>query len=122
MPDPNLPEDLSYKLLRELTAQPTVSQRGLASRFEISVGKVNYCLRALVERGWVKVGNFRRNDNKWAYAYLLTPSGVAAKIRLTRDFLARKELEFEALQSEIAQLRGEFESVSASSPEQAEKQ
>lgn len=120
MSDPNPPEDLSYRLLRELTDQPTVSQRGLADRFGVSVGKVNYCLRALVERGWVKVGNFRRHDNKWAYAYLLTPSGVTAKVRLTRDFLARKEREFEALQVEIAQLRDEFASASASAQEQAE--
>jgi MarR family transcriptional regulator, temperature-dependent positive regulator of motility len=73
----------------------------------VSVGKLNYCLRALVERGWVKANNFRRSDNKWAYAYLLTPRGLSAKLRLTSQFLHNKECEFEALQSEIAALRRE---------------
>ena len=81
------------------------SQRGLAGRLGVSVGKVNYCLRALVDKGWVKADNFRRSDHKWAYAYVLTPSGARAKVQLTRDFLARKEREFEQLQREIAALR-----------------
>jgi EPS-associated MarR family transcriptional regulator len=115
-------EDLSYMLLRELTQEPTVSQRSLATRFGMSAGKVNYCLRALVERGWVKVRNFRRHDNKWAYSYLLTPSGMSAKVLLTRSFLARKEQEFEALQHEIARLRSEFETAQAMSSEETEKQ
>ena len=62
---------------------------------------------ALVDKGWVKASNFRRSDNKWAYACLLTPSGVSAKIQLTRDFLTRKEQEFERLQAEITMLRNE---------------
>jgi MarR family transcriptional regulator, temperature-dependent positive regulator of motility len=101
-------DDLDYQLLRHLTDEPAVSQRRLASRLGISVGKANYCLRALVDRGWVKANNFRRSDNKWAYAYLLTPSGAAAKVRLTRAFLARKEQEYESLQVEILELRGEL--------------
>jgi EPS-associated MarR family transcriptional regulator len=98
-------DDLDYELLRQLTDQPDASQRGLAARMGISVGKVNYCLRALIDKGWVKANNFRRSDNKWGYAYLLTPSGAVAKVRLMRAFLARKEREFEALQAEIATLR-----------------
>jgi MarR family transcriptional regulator, temperature-dependent positive regulator of motility len=97
--------DLDYELLRQITDEPAASQRGLAQRLGVSVGKVNYCLRALVDKGWVKANNFRRSDNKWAYAYLLTPRGASAKVRLAHHFLARKESEFERLQHEIAELR-----------------
>ena len=101
-----MPEnDLDYELLRQITDEPAASQRGLAARLGVSVGKVNYCLRALVDKGWVKANNFRRSDNKWAYIYLLTPRGASAKVRLAHDFLARKEHEFERLQREIAELR-----------------
>lgn len=99
------PTDLDYALLREISDLQETNQRALAERMGVSVGKVNYCLKAVIERGWVKVNNFRRADNKWAYAYLLTPSGVSAKMRLARAFLERKEREFEALQHEIAALR-----------------
>ncbi len=102
------PEDLQHELLRQLAGEPTVNQRSLASRLGVSVGKVNYCMRALVDKGWVKANNFRRSDNKWAYTYLLTPRGWAAKLRLTRSFLARKEREFEALHGEIEALRDEL--------------
>src|SRR6185369_6897882 len=94
-------DDLDYELLDQLTKEPAASQRRLASRMGVSVGKVNYCIRALVDKGWVKANNFRRSDNKLAYAYLLTPSGIEAKARLTRSFLKRKLIEFEQLQSEI---------------------
>lgn len=107
-----MPEnDLDYELLRHITDQPTASQRGLAVRLGVSVGKVNYCLRALVDKGWVKANNFRRSDNKLAYAYLLTPRGASAKVRLAREFLAHKENEFERLEREIAVLRTELEAV-----------
>ena len=98
---------LDYELLQQIATQSGASQRGLAVRLGVSVGKVNYCLRALVDKGWVKASNFRRSDNKLAYVYLLTPSGVSAKLQLTRDFLIRKEHEFEQLQAEIAVLRNE---------------
>lgn len=81
------------------------SQRDLAKVLGVSVGKINYCLRLIVDRGWVKVNNFRRSDNKVAYAYLLTPSGISAKIKLAQAFLARKERDIELLQAEIASLR-----------------
>ncbi|MEQ1682323.1 MAG: MarR family EPS-associated transcriptional regulator [Burkholderiaceae bacterium] len=104
-----MPEnDLDYELLRQITDQPAASQRGLAARLGVSVGKVNYCLRALVDKGWVKANNFRRSDNKWAYVYFLTPKGASAKVRLAHAFLARKEDEFERLHSEIAILRSEL--------------
>ena len=98
---------LDYELLQQIATQSSASQRGLAVRLGVSVGKVNYCLRALVDKGWVKASNFRRSDNKLAYVYLLTPSGVSAKLQLTRDFLARKEAEFETLQAAITMLRAE---------------
>ena len=98
---------LDYELLQQIATQSRASQRGLAVRLGVSVGKVNYCLRALVDKGWVKASNFRRSDNKLAYTYLLTPMGVSAKLLLARDFLTRKEQEFEQLQAEIAVLRNE---------------
>ena len=100
-------DDMDYELLRQLKHEPAASQRNLAAQLGVSVGKVNYCLRALVDKGWVKANNFRRSDNKLAYAYLLTPAGIDAKARLTRSFLKRKLAEFERLQSEIEQLRNE---------------
>lgn len=112
--DSSPPEnELDYALLRHLDSSIDNSQRDLAKRLGVSVGKVNYCLRAVVDRGWVKVNNFRRADNKWAYAYLLTPSGVNAKLRLARIFLERKEHEFEKLQREIQALRSEVASNGA---------
>jgi MarR family transcriptional regulator, temperature-dependent positive regulator of motility len=105
--------DLDYALLKHIDEQGVANQRDLAARMGISLGKVNYCLRAVIDRGWVKANNFRRSDNKLAYAYLLTPSGVSAKVRLTRDFLERKEREFETLQQEISVLRQELRSEQA---------
>lgn len=111
-PPPQRDNNLDYELLRQIGEQQDASetatnQRELALRLGVSVGKINYCLRAVIDKGWVKVDNFRRADNKWAYAYLLTPSGMRAKMRLTRDFLGRKEREFEQLQAEVARLRAE---------------
>lgn len=107
---PPLDNELDYALLHHIEADNGNSQRVLAQLLGVSVGKVNYCMRAVVDRGWVKVNNFRRADNKLAYAYLLTPSGVNAKLRLARMFLARKEQEFEDLQREIQLLRNEVAS------------
>jgi MarR family transcriptional regulator, temperature-dependent positive regulator of motility len=100
-------DDMNYELLRQLNQEPAASQRSLAARLGVSVGKVNYCLRALVDKGWVKANNFRRSDNKLAYAYLLTPAGIEAKARLTRRFLNHKLAEFDRLRNEIEQLRQE---------------
>lgn len=100
-------EDLHYKLLKILQANPDCSQRELARATGASLGKVNYCLRALIENGWVKAANFRRSTNKAAYAYLLTPRGIEEKARATVHFLGRKVAEHEALVNEIKQLRDE---------------
>jgi EPS-associated MarR family transcriptional regulator len=101
------PDDLDYQLLSQIATHQNTNQRDLASRLGVSVGKVNFCLRAVVSRGWVKVNNFRRADNKWAYAYTLTPNGAVEKMKMTRNFLIRKEREFEQLQCEIDCLRKE---------------
>ena len=97
----------ALEAMRLLAARPELSQRELSRALGLSLGKTHYVLHALLDKGLVKIRNFRRNDNKLAYAYLLTPKGVKAKLQLTRRFLARKEAEFELLQTTIAQLRHE---------------
>ena len=100
-------EDLRYRLLKILAEEPQINQRDLAARLGVSVGKANYCLTALVEKGLVKIGNFRKAQNKLAYAYLLTPSGIEEKARVTVNFLHRKMREYTELETEIEQLRRE---------------
>ena len=100
-------------VLRLLDASPVRSQREVASELGMSLGTANYLLRALLDKGFVKVQNFRSSSNKRAYAYLITPAGVAAKAELTRQFLARKIEEYEALQVEIERLRSESKNDSA---------
>jgi EPS-associated MarR family transcriptional regulator len=104
-----LAEDLRYKLLKLLAEEPQISQRDLAGRLGISVGKTNYCLTALVDKGLVKINNFRRANNKLAYAYLLTPGGIEEKARVTVSFLQRKIREYAELQEEIDALRQEMQ-------------
>ena len=99
----------SYGLLKTLEDNPSLSQRDLAKRLGISLGKVNFCLNALVEKGCLKVNNFRNSDNKLAYAYLLTPRGVEEKARITVCFLKYKMQEYERLHAEIEELKREAE-------------
>ncbi len=96
------------RLLRIIEANPEITQRMLASELGASLGKTHYLLRALLGKGLVKAEAFRRHGNKLAYLYLLTPRGVSEKLRLTREYLAMKEAEYEAIRSEIEQLRKEF--------------
>ena len=84
-----------------------MSQRQLADNLGISLGAANYCLKALVEKGWVKLENFQKNSNKLGYLYLLTPVGIAAKAQLTASFLKRKRVEYENLKSEIEELKAQ---------------
>lgn len=100
-------EDNHYKLLHILERQPDISQRQLAARLDISLGKVNYCLKALLVKGWVKARNFKNSQNKWAYAYLLTPQGIEQKTRMAGEFLKCKLAEYESLKQEIEQLKVE---------------
>ena len=96
------------EILKLLDAQPQMSQRDLAQAMGVSLGKANYCLKALMEKGLVKFGNFRKNPDKRQYAYLLTPAGLEEKTRITLRFLKRKVAEYEALEKEIEQLRGDL--------------
>lgn len=100
-------DELRLQLLRVLAERPDVSQRELAQTLGLSLGKTNYCLRALVERGWVKVNNFRTSGNKRAYAYVLTASGLQAKLRAAARFLQQRQNEYRRLEREIEQLRRE---------------
>jgi len=106
---PMFNDDTSYGLLKTLEDNPDLSQRDLAKRLGISLGKVNYCLNALVEKGCLKVNNFRNNENKLAYVYLLTPHGVEEKAQITVRFLKYKLQEYEQLRVEINELKREAE-------------
>jgi EPS-associated MarR family transcriptional regulator len=103
---------MRYKLMRVLDANPKMSQRDIARELGVSLGKANYCVKALVEKGWIKASNFKNSRNKAAYIYLLTPRGVDQKARLTVQFLRVKIREYEKLRIEIEQMRREAESVS----------
>ena len=102
-----LDETTHYSLLKTLEESPGLSQRGLAQRLGISLGKVNFCLNALIDKGSVKVKNFRSSDKKLAYAYLLTPRGIDEKARITVQFLKRKMQDYERLRQEIEELQRE---------------
>ncbi|MDI6746184.1 MAG: MarR family EPS-associated transcriptional regulator [Rhodocyclaceae bacterium] len=104
---PMLAPATQYRLLKLLEAQPDTSQRAIARELGVSLGKANYCLAALIDKGWIKAKNFRANPNKLGYLYLLTPNGMAEKARLTIDYLSIKLAEAEALEAEIAALRAE---------------
>jgi len=102
-----LNEDVHYRLLKLLAERPQASQRQLSEALGVSLGKINYCVKALLDQGWVKATNFKNSNNKLAYAYLLTPSGIDAKARITARFLKRKLDEYQALKQEIARLQAE---------------
>ena len=102
-------DERQLKVLRLLEENPDMTQRKVAESLGVSVGAANYCLKALVEKGWVKLENFQRNPNKLAYLYLLTPRGVAAKAQLTTRFLKYKLKEYELLKAEIEELRSEVD-------------
>ena len=105
---PEAADELRVALLRRLAEAPQASQRELARDTGVSLGKLNYALRALIDKGWVKAGNFGRNQDKLSYAYLLTPAGIEAKARLTRAFLARKMAEYDRLRAQIEDLKAEI--------------
>lgn len=101
----NLQEDTNFRVLRLLQDDPNMTQRELARALGISLGGLNYCLQALLDKGWVKIHNFQNSKRKLAYAYLLTPTGIAEKAALTGRFLMRKMREYEALKAEIESLQ-----------------
>jgi EPS-associated MarR family transcriptional regulator len=101
-------DEIQLKVLRMLHEQPDLSQRNLAKELGVSLGGINYCFKALLEKGWVKLDNFSQSKHKFGYAYLLTPSGLANKSRLTVCFLKRKITEYEDLKKEIKVLQSEI--------------
>ena len=107
-------EDTHFRIMRILEQNPDVTQRELARELGISVSGLNYCLKALIEKGLVKIKNFADSKNKFGYAYVLTPRGISEKTSLTKRFLERKLAEYEALKKEIAVLKKEEQ---ASRPE-----
>jgi EPS-associated MarR family transcriptional regulator len=98
-------EDTHFRVLKVIETNPQITQRELANELGISLGKVNYCLKSLAQKGWIKASNFKNSNNKLAYAYLLTPIGIEEKARMTVRFLRRKMDEYEALKLEISQLK-----------------
>jgi EPS-associated MarR family transcriptional regulator len=100
-----LQEDTHFRVLSLLEQNPDMSQRDLAKALGVSLGGINYSLKALIERGMVKAQNFKKSETKLAYAYVLTPQGLAEKTKLTARFLKRKMEEYEALKSEIDSLQ-----------------
>ena len=102
-----LTDEYRYKILRLLEAQPEISQRELAKSLGVSLGKANFCLKALIDIGLIKASNFRNSQNKLAYMYLLTPTGIEAKTSITLRFLKSKMQEYEILQAEISALMQE---------------
>ena len=103
-----LQEDTYYRVMRLLQDNPDMTQRQLAQSLGVSVGGVNYCLNALIDKGWIKAHNFARSKSKLGYAYVLTPNGLAEKAALTTRFLTRKMEEYEALKAEIEALTAEL--------------
>ena len=101
-------EDIHYRVLKLLAESPQTTQRELAVALGVSLGKTNYCLRSLIEKGWIKASNFKNSKKKMAYVYLLTPRGIEEKAGMTLRFLRRKMSEYEALKMEIDELKTEL--------------
>ena len=105
MKNKNIDPDIHFRVLHNLEDNPSLSQRDLAKILGISLGAVNYCLKALIEVGHIKAQNFKKNPNKFEYLYILTPSGIRKKTLLTGDFLKRKMKEYEDLKNEIEAIK-----------------
>ena len=113
-----LQEDTNFRVMRLLQENPDLTQRELAERLGVSVGGINYCLKALMEKGLVKMKNFAHSRNKFGYAYVLTPSVVAEKAAITHRFLQRKMEEYDALRAEIEALQAEVHDAARPPPGQ----
>jgi EPS-associated MarR family transcriptional regulator len=110
-------QELEYRALKILEQHPDLTQRQLAEELGISLGKAHYLVKTLINVGWVKLDNFQKSNNKWGYAYLLTPMGIAEKTAITARFLIKKQREYNALKQEIAQLQDEVRSQSKATTE-----
>ena len=106
MNQPN--HEIHLKVLRKIEGNPEITQRELAQQLGVSLGKVNYCLKALIDRGWVKANNFKNSNHKSAYAYQLTPSGFEGKAKITVRFLKQRMRDYKHLKREIADLEAEI--------------
>jgi len=113
-----LSDENRYRLLKYLDEHPNATQRELARELGISLGKANYCLRALIEKGWVKLRNFKNSENKSAYSYILTRHGLQEKMNVTVAFLRRKVAEYNASAREIELLREEVRLLTGSVPDE----
>ena len=102
-------QELEYRALKLLEQQPNLTQRQLSQALGVSLGKTNYLLKSLIDVGWVKLDNFQKSNNKWGYAYLLTPTGLTEKAAITLRFLKRKQQDYNNLQLEIARLQQEVQ-------------
>ena len=100
-----------FQILKSLEQDSRSTQRQLSNNLGVSLGKVNYCIKSLIEKGFIKVNNFRNNKNKIQYSYLLTPNGVEEKAKLTLDFIKIKTQEYDALKQEIESLKQEVKSM-----------
>ena len=100
-------QELEYRVLKLLGQQPVMTQRQIAEKLNVSLGKTHYLIKSFIDVGWIKLDNFQRSDNKWGYAYLLTPNGIIEKAVITAQFLTRKQREFNDLQLEIQHLQEE---------------
>lgn len=110
-----LTDEYHYKIFKLLEANPEISQRELARELGVSLGKANYCLKALIKKGLLKVSNFRNSKNKLAYAYTFTPKGIEEKASVTFRFLKMKMIEYEQLEKELEELRRESRLLNQSS-------
>ena len=104
-----LQNDTEFRVLRMLESNPDMTQRDLAKNADISIGALNYCMKALITKGWVKMQNFSDSKNKFGYIYVLTPLGIRSRAQLAQAFLKRKLAEYEALQQEIEHLKNDPE-------------
>jgi EPS-associated MarR family transcriptional regulator len=113
--------ELKHKLLKLIQENPNLSQRDLAEELGISLGRINYCLKALIQKGYVKAKNFKNSKNKLAYAYLLTPTGFQEKAKLTLEFFEIKKREYEELKKEVEGVnQGRLPDFSKISPGQSD--
>jgi len=102
-----LQDEITYKFLKIIENEPHLSQREIAEKMGVSLGKTNYCLKALLDKGFIKVRNFYKNKKKKAYIYFLTPNGIEEKAQVTYRFLQRKINEYETIKAEIKNLKNE---------------
>ncbi|WRH76561.1 MAG: MarR family EPS-associated transcriptional regulator [Sphingobium sp.] len=101
-------EDLHFKVLRLLESQPDLSQRKIAEEVGVSLGAVNFCVKALIDKGHIKLANFKASKSKLGYVYVLTPNGIAHRARLAARFIERKATQYEAIRADLEQLRSEL--------------